>query len=127
MSTGPYLLDSVDIGRQIIYRKDPNWWGADQPLSVGRNNFETIRVEYFADSCRRVRRVQIGGIHFPSGDQFKGVGDRIRFPCAAQGLGKKDELPDGAMGTAQAFVFNLIHQSFQDRARPRGDWPDVQL
>ena len=66
MATGAYRLDEVDIGRQIIYRYDPNWWGADVPINQGRNNFETIRIEYFADRGAAVEGVKSGVYAFRS-------------------------------------------------------------
>ena len=50
LSTGPYQLKSFDYNRQVVYSRNPNYWGADLPANVGRNNFDDIRVEYFADS-----------------------------------------------------------------------------
>jgi len=114
MSTGPYLLDSVDIGRQIIYRKDPNWWGADQPLSVGRNNFETIRVEYFADSAAAFEGFKSGAYSFRQETSSKEWATGYDFPALDNGWVVKTELPDGSIGSAQAFVFNLDKPQWQD-------------
>lgn len=114
MSSGPYLLDSVDIGRQIIYRKDPNWWGADQPLNVGRNNFETIRVEYFADSAAAFEGFKSGAYSFRQETSSKEWATGYDFPALDNGWVIKTELPNGSIGTAQAFVFNLDKPQWQD-------------
>ncbi len=114
LATGPYLLDSVDIGRQIIYRKDPNWWGADQPLNVGRNNFETIRVEYFADSSAAFEGFKSGAYTFRVENSSKEWATGYNFPALDNGWVKKEELPNGSIGSAQAFVFNLDRPQWQD-------------
>ncbi|MDH5529530.1 MAG: extracellular solute-binding protein, partial [Paracoccaceae bacterium] len=49
VGSGPYLLDNMDVGTRITYRRDPNYWGRDLPLNVGRHNFDSIRIEYFGD------------------------------------------------------------------------------
>ncbi|WP_458791423.1 extracellular solute-binding protein [Yoonia sp. MH D7] len=114
MGTGPYLLDSVDIGRQIIYRKDPNWWGTDQPMNIGRNNFETIRVEYFADSSAAFEAFKSGAYTFRTESSSKEWATGYNFPALEKGWVKKEELADGSIGSAQAFVFNLDRPQWQD-------------
>ncbi len=114
MGTGPYLLDSVDIGRQIIYRKDPNWWGVDQPMNIGRNNFETIRVEYFADSSAAFEAFKSGAYTFRTESSSKEWATGYNFPALEKGWVKKEELADGSIGSAQAFVFNLDRPQWQD-------------
>ena len=114
MATGPYRLDEVDIGRQIIYRYDPNWWGADLPINQGRNNFETIRVEYFADSGAAFEGFKSGVYAFRSENSSLQWATGYDFPAREQGWVKVEELPDGAIGTGQGFVFNLNQEKFQD-------------
>ncbi len=114
MATGPYRLDEVDIGRQIIYRYDPNWWGADLPINQGRNNFQTIRVEYFADSGAAFEGFKSGVYAFRSENSSLQWATGYDFPAREQGWVKVEELPDGAIGTGQGFVFNLNQEKFQD-------------
>ena len=40
LGSGPYILDKVDVGKQIIYKKNPNYWGNDLPINKGRYNFD---------------------------------------------------------------------------------------
>ncbi|SFS00975.1 extracellular solute-binding protein [Yoonia litorea] len=114
MATGPYRLDEVDIGRQIIYRLDPNWWGADLPINQGRNNFETIRVEYFADSAAAFEGFKSGVYTFRSENSSLQWATGYDFPAVQNGWVNVEELPDGSIGTGQGFVFNLNQEKFQD-------------
>ena len=114
LGTGPYLLDSVDIGRQIVYRKDPNWWGADHPASIGRNNFETIRVEYFADSSAAFEGFKSGAYTFRAENSSKQWATGYEFPAVEKDWVKVAELPNGSIGSAQSFVFNLDRPQWQD-------------
>ena len=41
--SGPYVLDSIDVGQQIVYRRNPDYWGQDLPINRGRHNFDRIR------------------------------------------------------------------------------------
>jgi microcin C transport system substrate-binding protein len=114
MGTGPYRLDAVDIGRQIIYRYDPDWWGADVPINQGRNNFETIRVEYFADSSAAFEGFKSGVYTFRNENSSLQWATGYDFPAREQGWVNVSELPNGAIGTGQGFVFNLNKEKFQD-------------
>ncbi|PUB10669.1 extracellular solute-binding protein [Yoonia sediminilitoris] len=115
LGTGPYVLQSVDIGRQIIYERNPNWWASDLPINVGRNNFDTIRVEYFADSAAALEGFKSGAYTFRNENSSKEWATSYDFPAMQDGLAVKKELPDGSIGYAQAFVFNLDSPKWQDR------------
>lgn len=114
MGTGPYQLEEVDIGRQIIYRYDPDWWGADLPINQGRNNFESIRVEYFADSGAAFEGFKSGVYAFRNENSSLQWATGYNFPARENGWVNVEELPDGAIGTGQGFVFNLNQTKFQD-------------
>jgi len=115
LGTGPYLLDSFDIGRRLVYKRDPNWWGADLPINIGRNNFETIRVEYFADSSAAFEGFKSGAYTFRAENSSKEWATGYNFPALESGYVIKAELPNGNIGTAQSFIFNLDKPRFQDR------------
>ncbi|MFO8126800.1 extracellular solute-binding protein [Yoonia sp.] len=115
MGTGPYQLEEVDIGRQIIYRYDPDWWGADLPINQGRNNFESVRVEYFADSGAAFEGFKSGVYAFRNENSSLQWATGYDFPARQNGWVKVEELQDGAIGTGQGFVFNLNQTKFQDQ------------
>jgi microcin C transport system substrate-binding protein len=47
---GPLRADGLGHGPPDPAAADEDYWGSDLPINVGRNNFDTIRVEYFADA-----------------------------------------------------------------------------
>jgi ABC-type oligopeptide transport system substrate-binding subunit len=49
MGSGPYLIEEVDTGRRITYRRDPDFWGWHLPQYKGRYNFEFVHHDYFRD------------------------------------------------------------------------------
>lgn len=115
LGSGPYLLDEVDINRQIVYRKDPNWWGADLNINKGRNNFETIRVEYFADSSAAFEGFKSGTYTFRNENSSLQWATGYDFPAVDNGWVTVTELEDGAIGSGQGFVFNLDDPTWQDK------------
>ncbi|MFT6559467.1 extracellular solute-binding protein [Sneathiella sp.] len=49
IGSGPYLVEAIDPGRQIQYRRNPEFWGADLPHNRGRYNIDLISYDYFRD------------------------------------------------------------------------------
>ena len=114
LGTGPYMVESFDVGRQIVYGRSPNYWGADHPHNVGQNNFDTIRVEYFADSSAALEGFKAGEYTFRSENSSKDWATAYEFPAVEAGIVKKEELYNGNIGTAQSFIFNLRRKKWQD-------------
>jgi microcin C transport system substrate-binding protein len=114
MGTGPYVVESFDVGRQIVYGRNPNWWGADHPLNVGQQNFDRMRVEYFADSSAALEAFKAGVYTFRNENSSRDWATGYDFPAVQQGYVKVAALPDGNIGSGQAFVFNLRKPEWQD-------------
>ena len=118
MQTGPYVLGEVDFGRSLVYQKDPDWWGANHPLNVGRHNFDSVRVEYFADAAAALEGFKAGEYFFRTESSSKSWATSYDFPALEKGWVKKETLADGNITTAQGFIFNLREEKWQD-ARTR--------
>jgi microcin C transport system substrate-binding protein len=50
MGTGPYMVDHVQQGRTVSFKRNPNYWAADLPIAKGQFNFDKIRIEYFKNA-----------------------------------------------------------------------------
>jgi len=114
MGTGPYLLDSYDINERVTYRRNPDYWGNDLPINVGRNNFDSIRVEYFADGNAAFEGFKSGAYTFRVENSSKQWATGYNFPALEAGHVVKAELHDGAQASGQAFVFNMRRDRFKD-------------
>lgn len=116
LGTGAYVLDSFDTNRQIIYARDADWWGAEHPMNIGQANFDSIRYEYFTDSAAAFEAFKAGEYTFRQENSSLQWATGYEFPAVEQGWVNVAELPDGSMGSAQAYIFNLRDPIFQDRA-----------
>ncbi len=114
LGTGAYVIESFDVGRQIIYGRNPNYWGEDHPFNVGQNNFDRIRYEYFADSSAALEAFKAGEYTFRNENSSKDWATGYDFPAAQNGWVKVEKHPDGDIGSAQSFVFNLRRAKWQD-------------
>lgn len=115
MSTGAYVLDSFDINRRVVYARNPDYWGEDIPFNKGRNNFDRIRVEYFADASAAFEGFKSGDYTFRVESSSRDWATGYDFPNLNQGHVTKEELPDGTVGQRLSWVFNLDKEKWQDR------------
>ena len=114
LGSGAYVLDELDVGRRITYKYNPDYWGADLPLNIGQNNFEKIRYEYYADPVAAFEGFKAGSYTYRSENSSKSWASAYDFPAVTDGYVVKTELPDGGLGSAQNFIFNLRLKKFQD-------------
>lgn len=114
LGTGAYVLGSFDTNRQVIYERDPDWWGAEHPLNIGQANFDTIRYEYFTDGAAAFEAFKAGEYTFRNENSSLQWATGYDFPAVENGWVTVEELPDGTIGSAQAFIFNLREEKFQD-------------
>ncbi|WP_392338343.1 extracellular solute-binding protein [Loktanella salsilacus] len=116
MGTGPYMLAAFDYGRSLTYGRNPNFWGADLPINLGRNNFDSIRIEYFADGDTAFEAFKAGEYTFRVENSSLSWATGYDFPGIQNGSVIKAELPNGSLPSAQSFIFNLKRSQFQDPA-----------
>ena len=114
LGTGPYLLDSMKVGQQIIFKRNPDYWGNTHPLNVGTNNFDRIRIEYFGDPTAAMEGFKAGVYTFRNENSSKQWATAYDFPAVKNGTVKKELIPNGNIAQAQAFLFNLRREKFQD-------------
>jgi microcin C transport system substrate-binding protein len=114
IGSGPYMFDRMETGRTLVYRRNPDYWGADLPINRGRNNFDTIRIEYFADGAAAFEAFKSGVYTFRNENSAKQWATGYDFPALTKGHAVKAELPNGNKASGQAFLFNLRREKFQD-------------
>ncbi|MEM1006205.1 MAG: extracellular solute-binding protein, partial [Pseudomonadota bacterium] len=115
VGSGPYKLDSYDINRRIVYKRRDDYWGKDLPFNVGRNNFDTIRVEYFADQTAAFEGFKAGEYTMRIESDPKLWATGYNFPKLTEGFVLRDEITDGSPPTPSGFVFNLGRPQFADK------------
>lgn len=114
LGSGAYVLDKVDIGRSVTWRRNPDYWGRDLPINRGTENFDRIRVEYFADYDAAFEGFKAGNYTFRNEASSIKWATGYDFPAVRNGHIVKAELPSGAKANGQSFVFNLRRPQFQD-------------
>lgn len=114
LGTGPYVLDSLIPGQQVVYKRNPDYWGVKHPLSIGRSNFDRIRIEYFGDDSAAMEGFKSGVYTFRTENSSKNWATAYDFPGVTSGQIVKAQLPSGSIASGQAFLFNLRRPHLQD-------------
>lgn len=114
LGSGPYMFDRAEGGTRVVWKRNPDYWGRDLPINRGRNNFDTIRIEYFGDYQAAFEGFKAGAYTFRNEASSIIWATGYDFPALSAGHVVKRELPSGAIGTGQAFSINLRRDRFQD-------------
>lgn len=114
LGTGQYVLDTMEVGKSISWKRNPDYWGNDLPINRGRGNFDRIRIEYYADYDAAFEGFKGGDYTFRTEASSITWATRYDFPALTNGWVKKEEIPSGAKASGQAFLFNLRREKFQD-------------
>ncbi|USO01448.1 MAG: ABC transporter substrate-binding protein [Alphaproteobacteria bacterium] len=64
IGSGPYRVASVTMGKEIIYERIPNWWGADLPVARGRFNVDKVHMIYMMDDSVLFEAFKAGNLNF---------------------------------------------------------------
>jgi microcin C transport system substrate-binding protein len=112
--SGPYMLGEVDPGRSTVFVRNPDYWGRDLPINVGRHNFDSIRVEYYADAIAAFEGFTAGNYLFRQENSSQNWANSYDFSRLTDGIVIREEIPQGVIASGQSFVFNLRREKFQD-------------
>jgi microcin C transport system substrate-binding protein len=114
LGSGPYRVETVSAGRSITYRRVTDHWGAKLPVNAGRNNFDSIRYDYYRDGAVALEAFKAGAYDFRAENTAKHWATGYDSPAVTQGLIKKETIPNDVPTGMQAWVFNTRRPLFQD-------------
>ena len=114
IGSGPYLVDKVDPGKSISYKRDPRYWGADLPVNRGHFNFDEIRFDYYRDSGSMFEAFKSGAISVRPEDDPTRWTEGYDFPALRDGRVVKEEFPIEVPAGMSALVFNTRRPLFAD-------------
>jgi microcin C transport system substrate-binding protein len=116
ISSGAYTIKKYDLGKTIVYERNPDYWAKDLNTRVGQFNFDQIVIKYYKDPTIALEALKAGDFD---------VLDITSSKQWARDM-KGDKFDDGRLKTAllkhsnnagmQGFVFNLRRPLFQDIA-----------
>lgn len=114
IGSGPYVIEKVDPGKSITYKRNPDYWGKDLPINRGVNNFDEIRYDYFGDPGVIFQAFTAGDImSFRETNAGKWLSS-YNFPAIASGEAIKEEIPHQRPSGITGLVMNMRNPIFAD-------------
>ena len=114
IGSGPYRVAKVDAGKQIVYVRNPGYWGRTLAVNKGRFNFDEIRYDYYRNNDPMYQAFQKGLFQLwresDSGRWARGYD----FPAHKDGRVVREELPISVPSGMSALVFNTRRPIFAD-------------
>ena len=115
IGSGPYVIDSVNPGKSITYKRNPDYWAINHPTRKGMFNFNTITFKYFRDQIVSVEAFKANEFDFMYINIAKQWARDLVGPKFDSKQIMKEYLPHRNNQGMQGFVFNLRNPLFQDR------------
>lgn len=116
LGSGPYKIDSFVTGRTITYSRVDDYWGVDEPVNVGMNNFDEYRLEYFRDVTVMFEAFKADEFDWWTENQARRWATGYDFPAAQDGRIVREEFenPYRDMGVMWGFAPNQRLEKFQN-------------
>ncbi|MBF0354578.1 MAG: ABC transporter substrate-binding protein [Alphaproteobacteria bacterium] len=116
VGSGPYRVESVEPGRAITYRRDPDFWARDLAVMKGRHNFDRIRIDVYRDATVALEALKAGEYDFRQENESKKWATEYKdAPGVKSGLMKAETIANQRPVGMQGFVMNQRRPLFQDR------------
>ena len=114
IASGPYLIERYDVGRSIIYKRNPNYWGDDVPSRKGTFNFGRITYRFYKDDVARLEAFKAGEFDVVVEYSAKNWARSYTGPKFTSGEIVKRTLTHSNGAGMQGFIMNLRRPQFAD-------------
>jgi microcin C transport system substrate-binding protein len=114
VGSGPYMVDRIDQGKTIVYKRNPHYWAREKSVRRNMYNFDTITVKYYKDQTVSVEAFKAGEFDVLYVNIAKQWARDMIGPKFADGTIVKKVFPHMNNAGMQGFVMNLRNPLFQD-------------
>ncbi|MBK3662415.1 ABC transporter substrate-binding protein [Bradyrhizobium diazoefficiens] len=114
LGSAAFRIKEFVAARTLVLERVQDYWGKDLPHSVGQDNFDQLRYEFFRDDTvgrEAFKADQLDWFTERSGKQWSTAYD---FPAEREKRVIKEKFPDASSGQMQGFAFNLRRPLFAD-------------
>ncbi len=134
ISSGPYLIEKYDLGKNITFKRNPNYWADELNVRRGVLNFERVTYKYYRDFTVALEAFKAGEFEFILENNSKKWARDYVGPKFRDGRINKIQLKHSNNAGMQGFIFNLRRPYFQDKRVRRAislaldfEWSNRQL
>ena len=101
-------------GRTVTLERVKEYWGRDLSFTVGRNNFDELRYEYFRDGSVALEAFKGDQVDWRTENSAKNWATAYDFPAVNDKRVLLEEFPNRSSGIMQAFALNIRRDKFRD-------------
>ncbi|MDH5471754.1 MAG: extracellular solute-binding protein [Gammaproteobacteria bacterium] len=114
VSSGPYIVESFSLGKQIVFKRNPDYWANHLPVRKGAYNFDQVIYKYYKDTTVALEAFKAGEFDFFFENHSKRWARDHVGPRYQSGDILKTELKHQNNAGMQGFVFNTRKEIFKD-------------
>jgi microcin C transport system substrate-binding protein len=114
LGNGAYRVKDFVAGRTVAYERVKDYWAKDLGVSIGRDNFDELRFEYFRDGTVALEAFKADQIDWRTENIAKNWATAYDFPAVRDKRVLLEEFPLRSRGIMQAFAFNTRREKFKD-------------
>ena len=114
LGSSAYRIKDFTAGRTIVYERVNDYWGKNLAVSVGINNFDELRYDYFRDTTVALEAFKADAVDWRVENVAKNWATAYDFPAVTDKRVLLKEFTINSRGVMQAFAFNIRRSKFQD-------------
>jgi len=114
LGNGAYRVKDFVAGRTVVYERVKDYWAKDLGVSIGRDNFDELRFEYFRDGTVALEAFKADQVDWRTENIAKNWATAYDFPAVRDKRVLLEEFPLRSRGIMQAFAFNTRREKFKD-------------
>jgi peptide/nickel transport system substrate-binding protein len=114
MGTGPYVIAEAKPDESITFKKNPDYWGKNLPLTKGLWNFDTVRFDYYRDANAAFEAFKKGDADVRTEEDPSRWTKAYDFSAVADGKVVKEFVEQRTPAAATGFAFNTRRTIFED-------------
>lgn len=115
IGSGPYVVSDFELGRQVTFQRNPDYWGNDLPLRSGTNNLDEIKLDFFGDQTVLFESLKAGELTAMREFNASKWDQAYDFARVQDGRVIKTEIPNQIPSGMTGLVMNT-------RRAPLDDW-----
>lgn len=116
VSSGPYIIDELESGRFVVYKRNKNYWARDLNVKRGIFNFDEIQVDYYRDSLVAFEALKAGNFDYWYELVSKNWATGYDIEPVKQGKLKRMSFSDKRARGITGTLFNMRKPMLQDIA-----------
>lgn len=115
ISSGPYTVESYDLGKTVIYKRNPDYWAKDLPVRKGMYNYDKIVIKYYKDQTVALEAFKAGEFDFFAENHSKRWARDHNGPKYDSKEIVKQVLTQKNNAGMQGFILNTRRELFKDK------------